>query len=174
MRRLSLFVSVVFCLPALATAQTKETVIPAGSLLQCTLDEPNFSSASAEVGDPVICHARGVQQFGHAMFPRGAYLTGRLVDSKDPGHFWGKGWLKLEFDRISLPDTTLPVPGKNCRCTRLSRGSRRKNHRQRASKARCHRVVDSSAVAVEARVTARPGAATDAERRDTGHPAPHG
>ncbi len=112
MRRLSLFVSVMLCLPALATAQSKETIIPAGTLLQCTLDEPSFSSASAEVGDPVICHARGVQQFGHAMFPRGAYLAGRLVDSKDPGHFWGKGWLKLEFDRISLPDTTLPVPGK--------------------------------------------------------------
>ena len=112
MRGLSLFVSVVFCLPALATAQTKETIIPAGSLLQCTLDEPNFSSASAEVGDPVICHARGVQEFGHAVFPRGAYLAGHLADAKDPGHFWGKGWLKLEFDRISLPDTTLPVPGK--------------------------------------------------------------
>jgi hypothetical protein len=112
MRRLSLCLSIVLCLSALATAQTKETIIPAGTLLQCTLDEPNFSSASAEVGDPVICHARGAQQFGHAMFPRGAYLSGRLVDSKDPGHLWGKGWLKLEFDRISLPDTTLPVPGK--------------------------------------------------------------
>ncbi len=112
MRRLSICLSVMLCLPALATAQTKETIIPAGTLLQCTLDEPSFSSASADVGDPVICHARGVQQFGHAMFPRGAYLAGRLVDSKDPGHFWGKGWLKLEFDRISLPDTTLPVPGK--------------------------------------------------------------
>jgi len=105
-------VSIVLYLAASATAQTKETIIPAGSLLQCTLDEPNFSSASAEVGDPVICHARGVQEFGHAVFPRGAYLAGHLVDSKDPGHFWGKGWLKLEFDRISLPDTELPVPGK--------------------------------------------------------------
>jgi len=105
-------VSIVLYLAASATAQTKETIIPAGSLLQCTLDEPNFSSASVEVGDPVICHARGVQEFGHAVFPRGAYLAGHLVDSKDPGHFWGKGWLKLEFDRISLPDTELPVPGK--------------------------------------------------------------
>jgi hypothetical protein len=112
MRRLSLCLSIIVCLPALATAQAKETIIPAGTLLQCTLDEPSFSSASADVGDPVICHARGTQQFGHAMFPRGAYLSGRLVDSRDPGHFWGKGWLKLEFDRISLPDTTLPVPGK--------------------------------------------------------------
>ena len=112
MRRLALFASVILCLPALATAQTKETIIPAGSLLQCTLDEPDFSSASAEVGDPVICHARGVQEFGRAVFPRGAYLAGHLAESKEPGHFWGKGWLKLEFDRISLPDTTLPVPGK--------------------------------------------------------------
>ena len=112
MRRLSLFVSVVFCLPAVAAAQAKETIIPAGSLLQCTLDEPNFSSASAEVGDPVICHTRGVQEFGRAVFARGAYLAGHLAESKEPGPFWGKGWLKLEFDRISLPDTTLPVPGR--------------------------------------------------------------
>ena len=112
MHKLSLFVSVVLCLPTLATAQTKETIVPAGSLLQCTLDEPNFSSASAVVGDPLICHARGVQEFGQAVFPRGAYLAGHLAESKEPGHLWGKGWLKLEFDRISLPDTTLPVPGK--------------------------------------------------------------
>jgi hypothetical protein len=110
--RLALFVSVVLCLPALATGQTRETIIPAGSLLQCTLDEPSFSSASAQAGDPVICHARGVQEFGRALFPRGAYLAGHLAESKEPGHFWGKGWLKLEFDRISLPDSTLPVPGK--------------------------------------------------------------
>jgi len=112
MRRLSLFVSVVFCLPVLASAQTKETILPAGSLLECTLDEPNLSSASAQLGDPVICHSRGAQEFGQSVFPRGAYLAGDLADSKDPGRFWGKGWLKLEFDRISLPDTTLPVPGK--------------------------------------------------------------
>jgi len=96
----------------LAKGQTKETILPAGSLLQCTLDEPSLSSASAQAGDPVICHARGVQEFGRALFPRGAYLAGHLAESKEPGHLWGKGWLKLEFDRISLPDTTLPVPGK--------------------------------------------------------------
>lgn len=112
MHRLSLFVSVVLCLPALATAQTKETIVPAGSLLECTVDEPNFSSASAQAGDPVICHASGLEEFGRAVFPRGAYLAGHLVESKEPGHFWGKGWLKLEFDRISLSDSTLPVPGK--------------------------------------------------------------
>lgn len=108
------FLAVVFvlflCFEHSANAQ--EVTLPAGTLLNCTLDEPNLSSASAQAGDPVICHVRGVQQFGHAVFPRGAYLAGRLTDSKDPGHFWGKGWLKLEFDRLSLPGSMLPVPGK--------------------------------------------------------------
>ena len=63
MRELSLFVSVALCLPTLARAQTREPIIPAGSLLECTLEEPNFSSASAEAGDPLICHTRGVQEF---------------------------------------------------------------------------------------------------------------
>jgi len=93
-------------------ANAEEVTLPAGTLLSCTLDEPNFSSASAQVGDPVICHTRGVQQFGRVVFPRGAYLAGRLAAEKDPGHFLGKGWLKLEFDHISLPDAAVPVPGK--------------------------------------------------------------
>lgn len=111
----SFFLGMVFVslfLSSEQSASAQEVTLPAGTLLNCTLNEPNFSSASAQVGDPVICHARGVQQFGHAAFPRGAYLAGRLAAERDPGHFWGKGWLKLEFDRISLPDTTLPVPGK--------------------------------------------------------------
>jgi hypothetical protein len=36
---------------------------PAGTLLQCTLNEPNFSSARADVGDPVLCHLRGLTEF---------------------------------------------------------------------------------------------------------------
>ena len=90
----------------------QQTVVPAGTLLRCTLNEPNFSSATAEVGDPVICHADAMQQFGRDIFPRGTHLTGRLEAYKDPGHFFGKGWLQLEFDRIVLPNTDLPVPGK--------------------------------------------------------------
>ncbi len=105
-----LFASLVLSLQQRANAQ--EVRLPAGTLLSCTLDEPNLSSASAQVGDPVICRARGVQQFGRVAFSRGAYLAGRLAAETDPGHFLGKGWLKLEFDHISLPDTALPVPGK--------------------------------------------------------------
>jgi hypothetical protein len=37
---------------------------------------------------------------------------GRLNAYKEPGRFFGKGYLKLEFDRISLPNAELPVSGK--------------------------------------------------------------
>ena len=96
----------------LGAGHARDIVIPAGTLMQCTLDEPNFSSATADVGDPILCHPRAVQQFGQSVFPRGTYLVGHLEAAKDPGHFVGKGYLKLEFDRIGLPNTDLPLPGK--------------------------------------------------------------
>ena len=40
-------------------------------------------------------------------------LSGHLQDSKDPGHFVGKGWLDLEFDRIILPGAqVMPLAAK--------------------------------------------------------------
>src|ERR1700733_6604951 len=95
-----------------AAASAREVVLPAGTLLQCTLNEPNFSSATAEVGDPVLCHLRGTTEFGQQAFPRGSYLVGHLEAAKDPGHFVGKGYLKLQFDRIGLPGGDLPLEAK--------------------------------------------------------------
>ncbi len=46
------------------------------------------------------------------MFPRGSYLGGHLEADKEPGHFWGKGYLKIEFDRIGFPESDIPVPSK--------------------------------------------------------------
>jgi len=94
------------------TASARDVVLPAGTLLQCTLNEPNFSTATAAVGDPVLCHLRGVTEFGQQAFPRGSYLVGHLESSKDPGHFWGKGEMKLQFDRIGLPSGDLPLDAK--------------------------------------------------------------
>jgi hypothetical protein len=94
------------------SASAREMVLPAGTLLQCTINEPNFSSATADVGDPVLCHLRGVTEFGQQAFPRGTYLVGHLEAAKDPGHFWGKGYLKLQFDRIGLPNGDLPLDAK--------------------------------------------------------------
>jgi hypothetical protein len=101
---------VVFSLSLGASA--RDVVLPAGTLLQCTMSEPNFSSATVDVGDPVLCHLRGITEFGQQAFPRGSYLVGHLESAKDPGHFWGKGSLKLQFDRIGLPTGDLPLEAK--------------------------------------------------------------
>jgi hypothetical protein len=94
------------------SASARDVVLPAGTLLQCTLNEPNFSTATAAVGDPVLCHLRGVTEFGQQAFPRGSYLVGHLEESKEPGHFFGKGNMKLQFDRIGLPSGDLPLDAK--------------------------------------------------------------
>jgi len=103
---------VVTVLALSAGASAREVVLPAGTLLQCTMNEPNFSSSTVEVGDPVLCHLRGVTEFGQQAFPRGSYLVGHLEAAKDPGHFVGKGYLKIQFDRIGLPTGDLPLEAK--------------------------------------------------------------
>ncbi|HET7873701.1 MAG TPA: hypothetical protein VFL42_14390 [Terriglobales bacterium] len=100
----------MLALPAISYA--REVVLPAGTLLNCSLDEPNFSSATVSVGDPFLCHPRNIQMFGQSVFPRGAYLVGHLESDKEPGHFWGKGNLKLQLDRIGLAGTDLPLTAK--------------------------------------------------------------
>ena len=47
---LIVFVSVVG-----ASAASKEEILPAGTILHCTMDELNFSSRTAMAGDPVLC-----------------------------------------------------------------------------------------------------------------------
>jgi len=87
--------------------------VPAGTLLGCTLDEPNFSSKTARPGDPVLCRTtNSVEMFGRSLIPRGAYLSARLRDYRDPGHFFGKGWLQLEFTSLTLPGGSLPLDAK--------------------------------------------------------------
>src|SRR2546421_6694917 len=95
-----------------ASAKAQDILVPAGTLIRCTLDEPNFSSATADIGDPVICHLSSLREFGQSVFPRGSYLGGHLEADKEPGHFVGKGYLKLEFDRIGFSTTDVPVPSK--------------------------------------------------------------
>jgi hypothetical protein len=50
--------------------------------------------------------------FGHSVFPRGAYMSGRLEDFRNPGHFFGKGRLKLVFVSLTVPGGTFPVSAK--------------------------------------------------------------
>lgn len=102
----------VFLSSIVVQAATRD-LIPAGTLLHCTMDEPNFSPKTAQVGDPVLCNLGPLGAFGHSVFPRGAELSGHLQDYKAPGHFWGKGWMSIEFDRMILPGANvLPLSAK--------------------------------------------------------------
>jgi hypothetical protein len=113
MRRISAYLIFTFVFLGLqASTKAQDILVPAGTLLRCTLDEPNFSSATADIGDPVICHLSSLREFGQNVFPRGSYLGGHLEADKEPGHFVGKGYLKLEFDRIGFPSSDVPVPAK--------------------------------------------------------------
>ena len=64
----SLLLLIAFSLALSASA--REMVLPAGTLLKCTMDEPNLSSATIAVGDPVLCHLHSVTEFGRQAFPR--------------------------------------------------------------------------------------------------------
>jgi hypothetical protein len=86
------------------STRAQDVVIPAGTLLRCTINEPDFSSTTTEVGDPLICHPNALQEFGRVVSPRGTYMTGHLEAYQDPGHFVGKGWLQLQFDRIGTAE----------------------------------------------------------------------
>jgi hypothetical protein len=113
MRRIFLYLGMAMLFFGMqASTKAQDVLVPAGTLLHCTMDEPNFSSATADVGDPVICHLSALREFGKTVFPRGSYLGGHLEADKEPGHFWGKGYLKIEFDRIGLPESDIPVPSK--------------------------------------------------------------
>jgi hypothetical protein len=109
----------VFLLIAAATGWAQQVevmhvgnLIPAGALMSCTLDEPNFSSQTARPGDPILCKTNSVEMFGHSVIPRGAYLSARLRNYRDPGHFFGKGWLQLEFTTLTLPGGSVPIDAK--------------------------------------------------------------
>jgi len=114
-RKFFLRTLLLLCVSATIAAQAAaaDELVPAGTLLQCTIDEPNFSSKTAQVGDPVLCYLGHVSTFGRSVFPRGAELSGHLQDYKNPGHFVGKGWIELDFDRIILPGAqVLPLSAK--------------------------------------------------------------
>ncbi len=100
-------------LAAPLAAQAAEQLIPAGSIVQCTVAEPKLSSKTADIGDPVLCQVSHAEMYGRATFPYGSYLVGRFEDYKDPGHFVGKGFMELKFDRMVIqPDTIIPIAAK--------------------------------------------------------------
>src|SRR5580658_6773353 len=92
--------------PSLASA---EQLVPAGSVLKCTVSD-KISSKTEAIGDPVMCTLSHTEAFSRTVFPYGSYLIGHFEEYKDPGHFVGKGWMELRFDRLMIqPDTNVPI-----------------------------------------------------------------
>lgn len=109
----SLFALLPLLAAAIPSSAHAEQLIPAGSLIQCTVSEPKLSSKTAEIGDPVLCQVSHAELYGRSVLPYGSYLVGRFEDYRDPGHFFGKGWMELKFDRMVIPpDQVLPVSAK--------------------------------------------------------------
>lgn len=110
--RLPVVMFAAISLVAPASLRGQEVVVPAGTILQCTISERNLSSKTDAPGDPVLCDAGPLYVFGVPVLPRGAYLEGHFADFRNPGHFWGKGWMDLDFDHILLPGAEIPLSTK--------------------------------------------------------------
>src|SRR5579871_6825464 len=108
MKRTSVVLLSIALAPVLY-AEAGEHIVPAGSLIGCTVSEPRISSKTMAVGDPVLCQISG-SRYGRTILPYHSYLVGRFEDYKDPGHFVGKGWMELKFDRMVVGnDTVIPI-----------------------------------------------------------------
>jgi hypothetical protein len=94
-------------------SHASDQLIPAGSLIQCTVAEAKISSKTTAVGDPVLCKLSHVEAYGRSTLPLNSYLVGRFEAYKDPGHFVGKGWMELRFDHMVIqPDIIVPVDAR--------------------------------------------------------------
>lgn len=102
----------MLCVPPLF-ADAGQRLIPAGSLIGCTVSEPRLSSKNTAIGDPILCQVGHSERYGRSVLPYNSYLVGRFEDYKDPGHFVGKGWMELKFDRMVIePDTVIPIDAR--------------------------------------------------------------
>ncbi len=91
-------------------ADAGQQLIPAGSLVSCTTGDARISSRTTAVGDPVLCKVE--HRRGDFMLPFDSYLGGEFSEYKDPGHFVGKGWMQLDFDRLYVGDRVFPIDAK--------------------------------------------------------------
>lgn len=107
------FALLTLVLSATSTAHASKQILPAGSLINCRMSEAKVSSKTEAIGDPVLCQVSSVSRNGPAQLPFNAFLEGRFEDYKDPGHFVGKGWMELKFDRMIVePGTVIPLSAR--------------------------------------------------------------
>ncbi len=145
MKRVMFVVFSLLLTPSLF-ADAGAKLIPAGALVSCTTGDGRISSKTTAVGDPVLCKVQFRR--GDFMLPYGSYLGGQFADYKDPGHFVGKGWMELDFDRLYVGDQVLPISAKIGGCARLQDRRAGTHSRQRARGAR-HGFVDDARVVAD-------------------------
>jgi len=109
MKRISLIVLSALLAPPLF-ADAGPQLIPAGSLVSCATGDAKINSKTTAVGDPVLCKVE--HRRGDFMLPYGSYLGGEFAEYKDPGHFVGKGWMELSFDRLYVGNRVFPLDAK--------------------------------------------------------------
>jgi hypothetical protein len=91
------------------TGSLAPAAIPAGTAVTIHL-RLSLSSASSRSGDPfeavldepIVVH-------GHTLAPRGAILTGRVLDARASDQFQQPGYLRLGLTAISLNGKLLPI-----------------------------------------------------------------
>ncbi|SEG62330.1 hypothetical protein SAMN05421819_3885 [Bryocella elongata] len=106
----TLYLTLLAVATVTSTAARADQLVPAGSVISCTVAESKISSKTEHVGDPVLCTLGHTEAYGRGSFPYGSYLIGHFAAFKDPGHFVGKGWMELDFDRMVVqPDTIVPI-----------------------------------------------------------------
>jgi len=111
MKRIASALSLFLLFTPLAS-YASDQLIPAGSMISCRVAEGKISSKTTAIGDPVLCTLDPVERYGRSVLPYGSYLEGRFEDYKDPGHFVGKGWMELKFDRMYMGNRVVPISAK--------------------------------------------------------------
>ena len=106
----AIFVVVSLLMTPSLFADAGSRLIPAGALVSCTTGDGKISSKTTGVGDPILCKVQFHR--GDFMLPYNSYLGGEFAEYKDPGHFVGKGWMELDFDRLYVGDQVIPISAK--------------------------------------------------------------
>jgi hypothetical protein len=91
------------------TGSLAPAAIPAGTPVTIHL-RLSLSSASSHPGDPfeaVLDEPIVVR--GHTLVPRGAVLSGRVLDARASGRFQEAGYLRLGLTAISLNGKVMPI-----------------------------------------------------------------
>ncbi len=104
-----LFLFLIVPLPS----RSQDTLVPAGTILECTTSDKHISSKNTDLSDPVLCSIHKLDAYGRSVLPYGSSLGGYFDEAADPGHFVGKGWMVLTFDRLIIaPGTIILVTAK--------------------------------------------------------------